>query len=305
MQYLSQKITSFLETNLTDEYNDWSASTTYSFEDGTPTNASVVRYGTHYYRSVVNSNINNNPADTENVKWTKYGVSNKFAMLDLASGTKSTFVGGSLSVTFDRNHMTTLTIGNYDAETATVEVLNSSNVVLWTYITGSVISEDVEDYWTYIYSEYGDSVSRGIKIDLYSIGTKVRVTFNKLTAATSTSCGYLIGGVAVDMGTTLNGVDFKFNSFALKETDTWGTLVVTKRAVQDFVDFETIIDSNRLQSYKRKLKEIYNDIVVFIVDESSYSGYENILTLGVIQDASIVLTDSDKTVMTYSIIESI
>jgi len=305
MQYLSQQITSFLDTNLVDIYNEWSASTTYSFEEGTPTNASVVRYGTHYYRSVIGSNINNNPVETENVKWTKYGVSNKFAMLDLASGTKSTFVGGSLFVTFDRNYITTLTIGNYDAETITVEVLNSSSVVLWTYTTDSVINEEVEDYWTYIYSEYGDTVNRGIKIDLQSVGTRVRVIFNNFGETANTSCGYLVGGVAIDMGKTLNGVGFKFNSFATKETDEWGSLLITKRAVQDLVDFETLIDTNRIQSYKRKLKEIYNSIIVFIVDESSDSKYENILTLGTIQDASVLLTDFDKTVMTYSVMESI
>lgn len=305
MQYLAQQITSFLATNLTDTYNDWSSSTTYSFESGTPTNSSVARYGTYYYRSVINSNLNNNPVATENIKWTKYSVSNKYAMLDLAANTKSIYNDGNLYVTFIQNQMTTLTIGNYEADTVTIEILDESDNILWTYTTDSSVNELVEDYWTYIYTDYGYEIDRAIKIDLPLIGYKVKVTFNKSVESDVTACGYLVGGEAIDMGCTLNGINFKFNSFAFKETDDWGTLTVTKRAVQDLVDFETVIDSNRLQTYKRQLKSIYNDIVVFIVDESENSEYENILTLGVIQDASIVLTDLDKTVISYSVMESI
>ena len=305
MQYLAQQITSFLDTNLTDTYSDWSSSTTYSFESGTPTNASVARYETYYYRSVVNSNLNNNPVTTENIKWTKYGVSNKFAMLDLASNTKSVYNSGNLYVTFLQNQINTLTIGNYEAETITVQILTESNSVVWEYTTDSSTNDLVEDYWTYIYTDYGYEVDRAVKINLPISDYKIKVIFNKSTEASRTACGYLVAGEAIDMGTTLSSINFKFNSFALKTTDDWGTLTITKRAVQDLVDFETIIDSDRLQTYKRQLKTIYNDIVVFIVDESESSNYENILTLGVIQDASIVLTDLDKTIISYSIIESI
>ena len=148
MQYLAQQVTSFLDTNLTDTYSDWSSSTTYSFESGTPTNASVARYETYYYRSVVNSNLNNNPITTENIKWTKYGVSNKFAMLDLASNTKSIYNAGNLYVTFLQNQINTLTIGNYEAETITVQILTESNSVVWEYTTDSSTNDLVEDYWT-------------------------------------------------------------------------------------------------------------------------------------------------------------
>lgn len=306
MRYVYQQIESFTSTNLTDTFNDWSPSTTYSFESGTPTNSSVARYGTYYYRSVINSNINNNPEEFERVKWTKYGVSNKYAMLDLSSQSKSIYIGGNLTVTFLQNRMDTLGIGNYEASTVTVEILADNGIsILWTYTTHNVGNIGVTNWWTYIYSPYGYEVDRATKIDLPTKGKYVRVTFNKSTESDRTSCGYLVGGESIDMGKTLSDVSFSFNSFALKETDEWGALIINKRAVQDIVDFETIIPTNEMVNFKRKIKSVYNDIILFIVDESVNSEYENLLTLGVIQDASVVLTEFDKTTMTFSVIESV
>lgn len=305
MKYLSQSITSFLDTNLTDTYNDWSAATTYSFESGTPTNASVVRYGTYYYRSLVNSNLNKNPEEYENVYWVKYGVSNKYAMLDLAANTKAVYNGGNLYATFLQDTITSLAIGNYEAETITIQSLDASNNVLWSYTTGSTVNIEVVDYYSYIYNGYQYEVNKAIKIDIPISGYKIKVTFNKSANATRTACGYLVGGSSVTMGQTLQNINFKFNSFAEKSVDDWGSLTITKRAVQDLVDFETIINRVDFVKFKREIKSVYNDIVVFILDEQDDSIFENLLVLGVIQDASVVLTEFDKITMTFSIMESV
>ena len=304
MQYVAQEITGFTSTNLTDTYNDWSSATTYKFETGTPTNASVCRVGTYYYRSLANGNIGNEPTANEDVKWIKWGVSNKYAMLDFSAQSKSTFTG-DLYVIFKQNQIRTLGIGNYEAETVRIEILDTLDNVLWTYETDSSVNENVIDYWSYIYEDYGYKVDRSFKIDLPLIGDRVKVTFNKSAESTATACGFLVGGKAVNMGETLNNVEFSFNSYAIKQFDDFGALTITKRAVQDLVDFETIIDTKETVNLKRGIKKIYNDIIMFILDESETSDYENLITLGTIQDASVVLTEFDKTIISYSIIEAV
>lgn len=305
MQYIYQNISELADSNLVEIYNEWSPTTTYSFESGTPTNASVVRYGAYYYRSVVSGNLNNNPEEYENIKWTKYGVSNKFALLDLSSNSSSIALDSNLMVKFRQSNIGTIGFGNFDARKVVVQLLNSSNVVSWEYDTGYFLNEGVTDYYSYIYETYDYKIYRAMIVNLPFIDYYVKITFYAQGELTTTSCGFLVGGNPESMGKTLTPINFKFNSFALKEVDDFGKLTITKRAVQDLVDFETVIDTATLPTFKRKLRDIYNDIILFVLDENEDTEYENLLTLGVIQDASIILNDTDKTIISYSVMESV
>ena len=143
------------------------------------------------------------------------------------------------------------------------------------------------------------------KMDIPLLGKFVKVTFRQQTLNNRSACGYMIGGKPIKMGKALMGVKFSYNSFATKEIGTLGSLEIKKGAVQDIVDFETVISSNYLPRMRRELKKIYNEIVLFIVDEREDSQYENLMTLGVIQDASVLLENGVESVMTFSILEAI
>ncbi len=123
MKYLVQEITAFTSTNLTEAIAEWSAVTTYAV-------GTEARVGTFIYKSVISSNLNFAPLDYIDIKWMKSGVSNKFAMLDLNANTKSSFTG-DLTVTFTQNNITTLAIGNYEADTILVEVLDAHIRRVW------------------------------------------------------------------------------------------------------------------------------------------------------------------------------
>lgn len=306
MEYLKQEITEFTSTNLVDAYPDWNSTTTYILEaDGALTSASVVRYGTYYYRSVTNSNLNFNPVIYENIKWVKLSISNKFAMLDLSANSKSVIYGNNLTVTFLQGQISTLAIGNYEGEHIKVEILAPDGSVQWTYETPSNINKDVYDYYTYIYAEYNVYTDFTTKIDLPFLGRYVRVTILQSLFLGRASCGYLVGGTPISMGKTIKNVSFAYNSFASKDLDESGALTITKRGVQELVDFETTIASTTLITMKRELKKIYNDILVFILDERTESTYENLMTLGVIQDAKVLLDNDVECIMTYSVMEAI
>lgn len=311
MEYVRQEITTLTSTNLTDMFNDWSPLTNYYVEpDNALTNNSVARVGSYYYRCV-DGNVSapcvgKNPIEYENQKWVKYGVSNKHGLIDLSSQSKSVFEGGNLTVTFPQNKIRTLGIGNYEADTITIQVLASNGTtVLWTYTTDSTINDNVMDYYTYTYEDYNYQVDRALKVDIGIDGAFIKITFNKSIDATRTACGFLIGGVAVNMGTTLMGITFSFNSFAEKTTDAFGSLTITKNAVQDLIDFETTIESGRLPETRREIKRVINDIVMFILDENDVGNYENLLTLGVIQDCSVLLDNHVEAVLSFSIMEAV
>jgi hypothetical protein len=71
------------------------------------------------------------------------------------------------------------------------------------------------------------------------------------------------------------------------------------------VDFETVVPSNYLPRMRRELKSVYDEIVLFVLDERENSPYENLMTLGVIQDAGVVLENPVESLMTFSIIEAV
>ena len=191
-------------------------------------------------------------------------------------------------------------------QTINIQVLDSNGTtVLWDFSTESSMNDDVDDYYSYIYEDYNYEVDRAKKIDIPIEGTYIKVTFIKQVDATRTACGFLVGGVAVDMGKTLMGVRFAFNSFAEKSYNELGGLTITKRAVQDLVDFETVIPSGELQNMRREIRKIYNDIVLFILVEEDYGNYDNMMTLGVIQDCSVLLDNHVEATVTFSAVEAI
>ena len=308
MQYVKQQITEFVSSNLTDIYDEWNPNTLYTVEmdNNALTNATMVRYGTYYYRSVTEDNKGFNPVEYENIKWVKHSVSNKFAMLDMSANSKSMVENGDMFVIFPQNNMEVLGFGNCEADTILVELLaEDMTTVVWSKETVALINLYVYDYWDYIYEPYFIDAKPTIKMDIPRLGKFVRVTFRQHPFYNRSSCGYIIGGTPMQMGKALMGVKFSYNSFATKEIGTLGSLEIKKGAVQDIVDFETVISSNYLPRMRRELKKIYNEIVLFIIDEREDSQYENLMTLGVIQDASVLLVNVVESVMTFSILEAV
>ena len=120
-----------------------------------------------------------------------------------------------------------------------------------------------------------------------------------------TGCGFLVGVVALDMGKTEYGVNFSFNSFAQKEFDDTGNFTVKKSSIQDLVDFNTtmLLTEKSVPKTKREIKSFYDDVVVFIVDENEDSHHENMLTLGTVQDASVVLNNEVLFNIAWSVLE--
>ena len=307
MYYIKQELTEFTSTNLTDTYSDWSPNITYIVEpDNALTSASIARFGAYYYRSVTSTNLNFNPETYSNIKWVKHSVSNKYAMLDMSSNSKSVFEGGDLTVTFLQNQSSVLGIGNYEADYITVEVLASDGTtILWMYNTLSNVNANVYDYYDYIYEPYVLGQDFTTKVNIPILGRYVRLTFHKLTLTNRAACGYLIMGNPMDMGMSLMQPKFSYNSLTTKDISTFGNLDIKKSFVQDIVDFETVIASTYLSRMRRELKKIYDEIVLFIIDERDVSEYENLMTLGVIQDASVVLENNVESVISFSVVEAL
>lgn len=310
MLIIKQKIESFTSSTITQTYDDYDSTKTYTLEtdENTLTSASVCRFGNYYYRSVIDGNIGNNPAETEGVFWVLLRYSNQMAMINTSSYSKSVVEDTDLVVEFNRYTINSLAIGNFTASSVTIEHLDSSGVVIpeFTQEFTYSVNEEVYDYYDYMYAEYSSIVDRGIYINIPQIGVKLRVTLAKSTEANIASCGFLVGGANIDCGETLDGVSLSFNSFASKEYNEFGDLSLVNRPVQDLVDFETLVRTKEIQKTRKKTKDVYNDVVVFVLDPSETSEFDNLVGLGVIDSADLVgQFNSTHSIMSFSVFESI
>ena len=195
--------------------------------------------------------------------------------------------------------------GGAPTPTHVLDFNNQFREIVYTQTEAHDYNSDVEDYYTYMYADYVLNVDRGRLMYLPHGGSHVRVTLYAESPTVSAACGYLVASEAVNMGETLYGVDFSFNSYSVKTTDEFGVLTINKRSIQDVVDFETSIDSATIAYTKRKIKTIHDEIVVFVLDESESSSYENLITLGTVTNVSTVLSNPVKTTIAWSIQETI
>lgn len=296
MRFVKQAITSYTSATITPEYPDWNSETTYNMGDN-------VLHASYIWTNSFTSNLNNIPSD-ESPYWVKVGASNYYSLIDAQSKSKTTVIGDDLIVKFPANYIDIIAIGYFTAQTVRIENLDASNNVLLTQEYHQSINEDVFDYYDYIYSPYSDVTDKAKYFNIVKAGTQIRVSFLK-GVYPGVSVGFLVGGTAVNMGRTLEDVALGWESFSLRTTDDFGIMSITKRADQDLIDFQTAIDAVNLMSLRRKAKKYKDEIVAFIVDDTEISIFENIVTLGVMQLMKTVAKNNDKTILTWSVLESI
>lgn len=108
MLILPNEIEEFTYSNLVEDFNAYDPQKTYVFKEELD-NDSAALYGSYYWRSVTDDNTGNIPSKQSNV-WSRYGISNRNAMLDQKSNSKSTtqadFEEANATTTIDYNKNT-------------------------------------------------------------------------------------------------------------------------------------------------------------------------------------------------------
>ncbi len=294
MEVLEQQLTDFDASNLVLDHSEWLSGSTYVCED-------TVREGAYYYLSVIDNNTGRLPSENDEV-WLRMGTVNSHAMLDERSlnasicddTTNTGSAPNNLSVAFASNiENTTLALGNVYASQVVVEIKDSGSQFVWTETV--TISHDPE------------ITTSGIVITLppYDNTHDIEVVFYEKTGTSYTSCAFLLYGNSKYLGDTLYGYSSGLEDFSIKELDEDGILTMTKKNSRQTADIDFVYAATDIKPTQRVIRDIMGKVVLFIGDETTDSQYEHLLTLGVVESYTTILSNAQKIEGSLSVAETI
>ena len=295
MEFVPQTITSYTSPQLTPEYSNWSDATIYVV-------GNKVIYGNYIWICSFAGSFNFEPKE-DSPHWTKWGVSNYWSLIDTRSQTL-TVVNSDLVVEFDKLGIETLVIGYFRGVSISVEVLDTLDNVVFSEIFRNPRREGIPSYLAWIHAKFIDYSSKSKVFYLPLFGSKVRVTFSK-GSYSNVQVGFMVGGRSTQMGKTKEGVKLGRTSYTINSTDDFGITTITPRAKRKYHDFETSVDSNVAMQTLRIIENYEDVVMAFIIDNNVNSKYENIVTLGVYESVEPLATNNDKTILSWTVIETI
>ena len=268
MIYVKQLIDTFTYSNITETVQAFNPATPYLVGD-------KARVGSYHYISTYGTealpNLGKEPLSNLGLAWIKLEnePSNTYACLDPYEETKTTWEADGI-LEFERGGKNTLGIGNFTATQVKIEYINASNEVIDTQIFNYSIDTQVFDIISYIYAPVSTSVDKMIYLQLKLKGAKIRITFSR--SGKNTDCGFMIAGISVYMGDTLDKVDFPFTQIGSK--------------TQEVANFNTSLDKNIVLLKAKEAKKLINETMMFIIDESESSSHQNMAIVGKIKQCS-------------------
>ena len=295
MEFVPQSITSYTSPQLTPEYPTWIESTSYIV-------GNKVIYGNYIWICSFDGSLNFEPKE-DSPHWTKWGTSNYWSLIDTRSQTL-TVVNSDFVVEFDKLGIETLVIGYFRGVSITVEVLDTLDNVVFTETFSNPRREGTPSYLAWIHARFIDYSSRSKVFYLPLFGSKTRVTFSK-GSYSNVQVGFMVGGRSTQMGKTKEGVKLGRTSYTINSTDDFGITTITTRAKRKYHDFETSVNSNVAMQTLRIIENYEDVVMAFIIDNNVNSKYENIVTLGVYESVEPLATNNDKTILSWTVIETI
>jgi len=310
MLTLEQSINSYLSINVDSPYPSWDNTTSFAF-------ATTVYFENYHYKSVIENNQGNTPSLSP-LYWLKIESSNTYSAIDLKSKTKTicdstTKTGGNapydLIMEFETSRYDAISLGNVRGTDIIIEVFETGDYVnAVETITQKIETRYTVDSWfNYFYSPLIPDLTefeRNFYFRIKAVTGKIRVTITEGYGAYS-SVSYMLSGKTEYIADTLFNVGMSLTDYSKTDTDEFGVTEVQKRDVRESLDINIQFDSKRINHVRRSIKRKQGEILLFIVDESIDSAYENLQILGYIEDYNTVLSNAIQTQASITVSENL
>lgn len=267
-----------LASNATEAYAAWSSVTTYAKD-------AKVDYGTHYYISLVNSNLNNIPDAVGSTAWAFLSPDNKHAMFDGQVSTETTKATSPLTVTVACGIVNSVGLIGLTGSSVTITVTdNGASPPVYTRTVG-LDGTIITDWYMYFFEPFVQ-LGEVVLTDLppYLNG---RITMN-LSGGGAVAIGeliigtvYTLGDEALDQGASIGIIDY-----SRKDTDPdTGVTTFTRRAFSKRMSGQFLVDNVDMNGVQRILADIRAVPSVFIGSEDTT--YAPLVVYGFYRDFSI------------------
>ena len=259
-----------LYTNVTNPYSEWSSATTYSLGQtvvvGTYTGSNTVAVASSgTYRSLTNSNLNNNPL-TSPSNWVRLGPTNQFAMFD---NVVSSVTSGTSDITFVLDSTSVDSIAVLNAVASKIACAVSDHSYSETYLgnvayyrTTQLSGTESVDWYSYFFFDEETQKTQALYLDVPQAADGVITV--KITGAGTVSAGSIISGQIKEIGQTQYGVNTGIIDYSRKETDEFGNTSLVVRNYSKRMNAKVFLTNNNLNRVQRLLYSIRATPVLWI-----------------------------------------
>ena len=267
-----------LASNATEAYANWSSVTTYAKD-------AKVDYGTHYYISLVNSNLNNIPDAVGSTAWAFLSPDNKHAMFDGQVSTETTKATSPLIVTVACGIVNSVGLIGLTGSSVTISVTDAGASPPVYSRTVGLDGTIITDWYMYFFEPFVQ-LGEVVLTDLppYLNG---RITMT-LSGGGAVAIGelivgsvYSLGDESLEQGATVGIIDY-----SRKDTDVdTGVTTFTRRAFSKRMSGQFLVDNVDMNGVQRILADIRAVPSVFIGSEDTT--YAPLVVYGFYRDFSI------------------
>lgn len=266
-----------LASNAVEAHAAWLVGTTYAKD-------AMVDYGSHYYISLVNSNVGNIPDAVGSTFWLQTGPDNKHAMFDGQVSTATTS-SSPLVVTIAPGIVNSVALIDLVGSSVTISMTdNGASPPVYTRTVG-LDGSIVFDWYTYFFEPFVQ-LAEVVLTDLPPY-TNGRITMT-LTRIGGCSIGeflvgtvYELGDVGMEQGASVGIIDY-----SRKDTDNeTGLTTFVRRAYSKRMSGQFLLDNVQLNAVQRILADIRAVPSVFIGSEAA--DYSPLIVYGFYRDFSI------------------
>lgn len=298
MKICENVITAYQSANFTEDETAWTSGAVFN-------NGDEIREGNFIYKYAGIDGTNSDVAPFDgSIDWLLQRPSNYYAMLDSRPESRTsdqTVVADEIIVSIDLNNVDTIVLLNLDATTVNISIedLNTSTIV---YDMDFDLNDSTEivDALSYYFSPFVFKQTVYASTPLYG---NARATITITKTGDFAKCGRLFAGQSYDLGITLFNVTQNLESYSIRQVDEFGTPTLRTRGSVYNSRFNILAPASRTENLKRKRKELDAIPILFIGDESESSIFENMLSYGLWEDATMQITNPVKTQMNLSVKE--
>ena len=267
-----------LASNAIEAYAAWSSATTYAKD-------AIVDYGTHYYISLVNTNLNHIPDAVGSTYWQLIGPDNKHAMFDGQVSTETTKATSPLVVTVACGIVNSVALVGLVGSSVNITVRDNGASPPVYSRTISLDGTIITDWYMYFFEPFVQ-LGEVVLTDLppYLLG---RITMT-LSGGGAVAIGELIVGTVYVLGAegTEQGATVGIIDYSRKDTDTvTGVTTFTRRAFSKRMSGQFLVANNQINAVQRILADIRAVPSVFIGSE--LTDYSPLVVYGFYRDFSI------------------